>query len=139
MATKLPPVGRASPAEPVARSRAAGAVDAAAPVQGTTQVEATQAASAVQGTAAAAPVDAAAAIVRAAPADLVKSVSDRLRRGDLTPAQAVEELIEDAVRQNLPGLPDDSPLRQQLRALLKSYVKDDPYLLTQRKGLGADR
>lgn len=145
MATKLPPVGNASPAEPVARTRAASAtapasaVDAAKPVASVEAAAAARAAEQVERAASVGAVAPAAAVSRAAPADLIKNVAERLRRGQLTPAQAVEELIEDAVRLNLPGVSDDSPLRQELRALLKSYAKDDPFLFTRTKGLGSER
>ena len=65
-----------------------------------------------------------------------------MRRSDcgvLSPAQAVEELVEDAVKKNLPGLEADSKLSQELRSLLLAYAKDDPYLASRISRLGIQR
>jgi hypothetical protein len=78
-------------------------------------------------------------VARVEVADRVQSIADRLRRGVLTPSQAVEELIEDAVQRNLPGLSGDSALLQELRALLSAYAKDDPYLQSRINRLGIHR
>jgi hypothetical protein len=77
--------------------------------------------------------------VRAGAADRVASIADRLRRGQLSPGQAVEELIADAVQSNLAGLAADSPLSQELRTLLSAFAKDDPYLASQINRLGIHR
>jgi hypothetical protein len=94
---------------------------------------ATEAATAVPGVTAVAPLS------PALSADRVQSIAERLRRGALTPSQAVEELIEDAVQRNLPGLPSDSPLSRELRALLSAHAVDDPYLASRISRLGIHR
>lgn len=79
------------------------------------------------------------AVGKSVAADRVASIADRLRRGVLTPAQAVEELIEDTVRASLPGLTSSSPLTQKLREILQSYAKDDPYLFAKVRRLSGDQ
>jgi hypothetical protein len=104
-------------------------------IQGADEAAAVERAAAAS---AAAPVSAATAVGRAAAADRIASIADRLRRGVLTPSQAVEELIEDTVKSSLPGTGPDSRLGQELRALLQSYIKDDPLLAAKIGRLGAD-
>ncbi len=132
-ATGAKSVGKASAlsgaaaVEPTAPLTAATAVDAAARVKGVTAAQAIAQAAAVS------------AVTKAAAADSVQSIAERLRRGALTPGQAVEELIDDAVQRNLPGLSADSPLTQELRSLLSAYAKDDPYLASRISKLGIAR
>src|SRR5262245_20884733 len=137
MAQKTPPIGGASAVEPAERTRATSPAEAAESVE---RVEKTAAASEVRAPSAIDRVAATGAVDKVAPtraADQVRGIADRLRRGVITPSQAVEELIEDAVHKNLPGLPADSPLVEELRALLTTYAQDDPHLLQQVKRLGA--
>src|SRR5262245_31222698 len=125
MATKRPPAANADAAESVSGVRKIEQTERAQPVAAADSVEGVAAAAAV---AEAAPVH---AVQRAAASELVASVADRLRRGVLTPSQAVEELVDDAVRKNLPGLDKDSALGEALRGLLRTYAEDDPYLTTR--------
>ncbi len=123
-------IGAADKAQPTGK---------AAPVQRINNVEGS---SEVEATAKAAPVGELAGIAgvgKALSTDRVASIADRLRRGVLTPAQAVEELIEDTVRASLPGLTASSPLRQKLREILQSYAKDDPYLFAKVRRLSGDQ
>lgn len=133
------PVSAASGLDAVGKTGATSGVkptEAAAPIASTTGVAATSATAAPQAAQAVHPV---AAALRAVGADQVQSIADRLRRGVLSPSQAVEELIEDAVQRNLPGLGPDSALTQELRALLVAYAKDDPYLTSRISRLGIHR
>lgn len=133
------PVSAASGPASVGKTGAATGVrptEAAAPIAPTGSVAQAAKAEAAQAAQAVNPV---AAALRAASADQVQSIADRLRRGVLSPSQAVEELIEDAVQRNLPGLGPDSALTQELRALLVAYAKDDPYLASRIGRLGIHR
>src|SRR5690349_17615380 len=123
MAIKSPPLGKASAIDPAARSHGTAAVTPAAEVS---RVDQTVAAEQVAAAAQAAPVSAPAAVGRAVAADRIASIADRLRRGLLTPNQAVEELIADTVKHSLPGVAIDSRLGEELRTLLNAYVKEDP-------------
>lgn len=140
-----PHLGRtdaATGAQPVGKARAASGVAPAAaaePVGRARSVEAADNVKAAAATAAAQPVAGVPSLARTAAPDRVHGIADRLRRGVLTPSQAVEELIEDAVQRNLPGLQADSPLTQELRTLLLSYAKDDPYLASRISRLGIQR
>jgi hypothetical protein len=108
------------------------------PATAVTAVDETAAPDPVAASGAVEPVSAATAVGRAAAADRIASIADRLRRGLLTPGQAVEELIADTVKQNLPGVTADSRLGQELSALLQAYVKDDPLLSAKIGRLGVD-
>lgn len=140
MAQRTPPQGQ-TPAGPdaIGKARPVGKVAAAAAADAVSEVDR------VEQTTAAAPVDPLAKVAAvektaaAAPADRVASIADRLRRGTLSASQAVEELVEDAVARNLPGLEPDSKLSQELRALLRAYAKDDPYLASRISRLGIQR
>lgn len=139
MAQKTPPIGAASAVDQAERARPTSPSESAQPVE---RVEKAAATTAVQAPERAAAVPGAGAVGAVAPsvaADRVRGIADRLRRGVLTPQQAVEELIADAVQKNLPGLPADSRLVEELRALLASYAQNDPHLLQQVKSLGAGR
>lgn len=145
MAQKTPPPGAASAVEKAERARP---TDPAKPVERVDRVDAADqvqkaaAATGVRATERAAAVAGPAAVGAVAPslaADRVGGIADRLRRGVITPQQAVEELIDVAVHSNLPGVPADSRLVEELRALLSSYAQNDPFLLQQVKSLGAGR
>jgi len=112
------------------------AVSAAAPVA---SVERVDAAAAVQALKPAQAVEAAAAILRTQAVDKIAGIAERLRQGGLSSAQAVEELIDDAVSSALRGVPADSPLVAELRALLRAYAQDDPYLQSRISRLAPDR
>lgn len=116
--------------------RGAKKVEPAAAVTGATAVERVDAAAPVQ---AAQAVEAAAAILRTQAVDKVASIAEKLRLGGLTSGQAVEELIDDAVSSALRGVPADSPIAAELRALLRAYAKDDPYLQSRIGRLAPDR
>lgn len=135
MATKPPPPGKAPAIDPAARAHGAHAVTPAAEVARLDQVIA---ADRVGATAETAPVSAAAALRGTAAASRIADIADRLRRGALTPSQAVEELINDTVKSSLPGVGPDSRLGEELRALLSAYVKDDPLLAAKIGRLGVD-
>ncbi|MBL9007942.1 MAG: hypothetical protein JNJ46_27035 [Myxococcales bacterium] len=110
---------------PVAASSAVDAAQGVAGVDATARVDAVTAAPAV------AAATAVAAAQKVAGSDRVQAVIDKLRRGTMTPTQAVQELIDDVVQRSLPGASPDSPLVKQLRALLQSYAQDDPYLASR--------
>ena len=117
----------------------AGPVVASSAVEAAQGVASVDAAAGVAGVTAASAVDATSAVSAAqkiAGSDRVQSVIDKLRRGAMTPAQAVQELIDDVVQRSLPGASPDSPLVKQLRSLLQAYAKDDPYLASRIEGLG---
>ena len=135
MATKPPPPGKAPAIAPAARPHATTAVTPAAEVARLDQVAATDKVGATTETA---PVSAAAAVRSTAAAGRIADIAERLRRGTLTPSQAVEELIADTVKSSLPGVGPDSRLGEELRALLSAYVKDDPLLTAKIGRLGVD-
>jgi hypothetical protein len=135
MATKSPPLAKAPAIDPAARSHGTAAVTPAAEVS---RVDQTAAAEQVAPTGKAAPVNATAPVGRAIATDRIANIADRLRRGLLTPNQAVEELIADTVKQSLPGVAIDSRLGEELRNLLNAYVKEDPLLAAKIGRLGAD-
>lgn len=135
MATKPSPPGKAPAVDPAARTHGATAVTPATEVDRLAQAAA---ADKVAATSETAPVSAAASVARAAATGRIADIADRLRRGVLTPGQAVEELIADTVKSSLPGIPADSPLGEELRALLSAFVKDDPLLAAKVGRLGVD-
>jgi hypothetical protein len=142
MAQKTPPPGAASAVEKAERARPTDPAKPAERVDPAARVEKTAAAAEVRATERAAAVAGPAAVGAVAPslaADRVGGIADRLRRGVITPQQAVEELIDEAVHSNLPGVPADSRLVEELRALLSSYAQNDPFLLQQVKSLAAGR
>lgn len=117
----------------------AGAVGAAAAVDPTQAVGAVAASERVEAVAATAAIDAANAInaaQRVMGSDRVQGIIDKLRRGTVSPTQAVQELIDDVVQRSLPGISPDSPLVTQLRTMLQAYAKDDPYLASRIERLG---
>ena len=68
----------------------------------------------------------------AAPPDAVAEIAARLRAGELSVEQAVEALIDDAVRRQVGGATAGrAGLEARLRELLKQYAASDPQL-TQR-------
>lgn len=139
MAEKNATIGRA---EPVGKPQAGSGVAPTPAVSQVSRTEAVQPKDAVAGVAAAESVSAVrkvAANERVAASDRVQDIAERLRRGLLAPSQAVEELIEDAVQRNLPGLTADSALAQELRELLAAYAKDDPYLANRISRLDIKR
>lgn len=141
MATKPSPPGKTPAPAPAAAigaaTRAHGAA-AVAPADEVARLERATAAEKVGATAETAPVGAATAVGRTAAAARIADIADRLRRGVLTPSQAVEELIADTVKTTLPGVGADSRLGEELRALLHAYVKDDPLLAAKIGRLGVD-
>ena len=140
MAQRTPPPGQ-TPAGPeaIGKARPVGKVAETAPVDAASGVDAVEKTSAAEKVAPASKVAGVEKTAPAAAADRVHSIADRLRRGTLSPSQAVEELIEDAVQRNLPGLEANSKLSQELRALLLAYAKDDPYLASRITRLGMQR
>jgi hypothetical protein len=60
--------------------------------------------------------------------ELIASIARGLRSGELTAGQAVEELIDETVRESLGS---GSPMSEELRAALRAYVDGDPYLSTK--------
>lgn len=75
---------------------------------------------------------------RASPGgDLVDEVAARLRAGELTPMQAVEILIDDALQRQLgPFSEAHTELAAELKLLLLEQAKSDPYLSAKMKRLG---
>lgn len=117
-----------------------GQVAAPSQVEPAGAVRAVEGSERVESVAAAASVDAAGAVAaaqRVAGSDRVQGIIDRLRRGAISPNQAVQELIDDVVERSLPGVSPDSPLVAQLRNLLSAYAKDDPYLASRIERLGS--
>jgi hypothetical protein len=119
-----------SKAGPVSASSAVDAVQAVGGVDATARIEGVQAAAAIDA------AGAVAAAGKVAGSERVQAVIDKLRRGGMTPTQAVQELIDDVVQRSLPGASPDSPLVKQLRSLLQAYAKDDPYLASRIERLG---
>lgn len=116
-----------------------GSVTATAKVEPAAAVRAVEGSERVDAVSGAAPVDAAGAISaaqRVLGSDRVQGIIDKLRRGAISPNQAVQELIDDVVERSLPGVSPDSPLVGQLRAMLSAYAKDDPYLAGRIERLG---
>ena len=69
--------------------------------------------------------------------DLVDEVAERLRTGELTPIQAVEILIDDALQRQLgPFSEVHTALASELKLLLLEQAKSDPYLSSKMKRLG---
>jgi ribosomal protein L13 len=107
------PVSGPAPPERVTRAEPAAAPEAvgrAAPVEPAAQV---------------APAGAVERVAETRRSELVASIARRLRGGELSAAQAVEELIEETVRESLP---EPGPLSEELHAALRAYVDRDPYL-----------
>lgn len=101
----------------------AGHVDASAPVGEVAPAEV-------------AAVEGAGAADRAAPADPVARVAARLRAGELTVDQAVDALIDDAVRRQVGRAVDDrEELEARLREVLRGYADSDPFLAAKIRRL----
>jgi hypothetical protein len=68
---------------------------------------------------------------------LVDEVAARLRAGELTPMQAVEILIDDALQRQLgPFSEAHTALAAELKLLLLEQAQSDPYLSSKMKRLG---
>ncbi|MCS6915541.1 MAG: hypothetical protein RMK29_00460 [Myxococcales bacterium] len=119
----------AEPAAPVSRQEPAAALEPVAPAGPASPVERVVEAKAVEA------LQGAEAVERAGRSELVRAIARRLRSGEITVQQAVEELIEEAVRTSLAGVNPEGPLARQLRAVLRSYVEEDPYLSARLHGL----
>jgi hypothetical protein len=83
----------------------------------------------------AAPPESSGAVAPAAPtgatsgADPVADVARRLRAGEISPREAVELLIDDAVERQVGGaLADREGLAAELKDLLRRLSDSDPYL-----------
>jgi hypothetical protein len=69
--------------------------------------------------------------------DLVDEVAARLRAGELTPLEAVEILIDDALQRQLgPFSEAHTELAAELKLLLLEQAQSDPYLSAKMKRLG---
>ncbi len=80
----------------------------------------------------------AAAPEAAGAADPVGDVARRLRDGEISPQQAVELLIDDAVERQVGGaLADRREVARELKDLLRRYTESDPYLAAKVRRLGA--
>ena len=68
---------------------------------------------------------------------LVDEVAARLRAGELTPIEAVEILIDDALQRQLgPFSEAHTALAAELKLLLLQQAQSDPYLSSKMKRLG---
>lgn len=68
---------------------------------------------------------------------LLDEVAARLRAGELTPMQAVEILIDDALQRQLgPFTEAHTALAVELKLLLLEQARSDPYLTSKMKRLG---
>jgi hypothetical protein len=74
------------------------------------------------------------------PADAVAEAARRLRAGEISAAQAIELLIDDAVRRRTPegagSAAASAALAERLRQMLRRHAESDPFLLEKRKRLG---
>lgn len=70
-------------------------------------------------------------------ASLASDVTRRLRAGEITPREAVELLIDDAVGRQVGRLTADrATLAAELKELLRRYTETDPYLASRVRRLG---
>src|SRR5262245_15368748 len=122
-----------TPAEPVSRREPAEAPEPVRPAEAAAPAERLQPAAPVSRAEAAAPV------TGATRSELVGAIARRLRAGEITVHQAVDELIDDTVRSNLAGSDGDAPIARQLRSALRAYVEQDPFLAARVKGLERKR
>jgi hypothetical protein len=114
--------------------------DGAKPVDSTPDAPAAGATGGVAGSQGAndvAPTGAVGGADATAPADVVGDVARRLRSGDLNPREAVELLIDDAVRRQVgKATADRESLASELKDLLRRYTETDPYLASKVRRLG---
>src|SRR5262245_53759902 len=81
-------------------------------------------------------VDAAQRSGAAAPSDAVAKVAAQLRAGEITVDQAVEQLIDDAVKRQMGLLTAGrEELEDELRELLRQYASTDPFLAAKIRRL----
>ncbi|MSP61982.1 MAG: hypothetical protein EXR72_16955 [Myxococcales bacterium] len=70
-------------------------------------------------------------------ADAVAEVARKLRAGEITPREAVELLIDDAVSRQVGHATADRPaLADELKDILRRYTETDPYLSSKVRRLG---
>jgi hypothetical protein len=68
--------------------------------------------------------------------DAITQVAARLRAGQITVDQAVDELIDDAIRRQVGRAVEDArDLAPQLRELLKGFATSDPFLAAKIRRL----
>ncbi len=127
------------PSEPAKGIGATEKAQPLAPTESAQKVSSVESAAQMQAAAKVSALSSVAGVSKSLASDRVASIADRLRRGVLTPTQAVEELIEDTVRSSLPGLTASSPLTQKLREILQSYAKEDPYLFAKVRRLSEEK
>lgn len=71
------------------------------------------------------------------PHDVIAYVANRLRGGEMTPREAVELLIDDAVQRQVGGVTaEHAALANELKELLRRYTETDPYLASRVRRLG---
>jgi hypothetical protein len=111
-----PPLDEISGAAGTGRAEPLGSVDRTAATGGAQAVSATQS---------------------ARPGDAVAEVARRLRAGEISPREAVELLIDDAVNRQVGRVTADrQALATELKDLLRRYTETDPYLASKVRRLG---
>lgn len=125
-------VAPVAPAEAPNAPAAVHRVGAAAPVDRTSAADRV---ARVEGAGEVAPVN---PVAPAALPQAVAAVAARLRRGEITAPQAVDLLIDDAIRgtlADLPAGPGADKVVEELRALLQDYSRDNPLLAARVRRL----
>lgn len=112
----------------------------APPVDRSSEATGPTATDGIAGAAAPTEVTSTAATGSASGADPVSDVARRLRDGEISPREAVELLIDDAVKRQVgQAIGSRARLAGELKDLLRRYTETDPYLASKVRRLGKSR
>jgi hypothetical protein len=112
----------------------------APPVDPAAETTGPAAASGIEGAGSVGEVAQAAGARAAGATDPVADIARRLGAGEISPQEAVELLIDDAVRRQVgQATADRERLAGELKELLRRFTETDPYLASKVRRLGRPR
>ena len=133
------PIGSAGSTEKTDRAASVGGVDRAGEITGPTEVEALSEIEATRATEVKA-VGGVSGAKAAGAADPVASIAAALRAGELSVAEAVDRLIDDAVTRRVGrAVEPGGALEARLRRVLRDYASADPLITAKIRRLESRR